>query len=319
VSVSSSAEVAALPPLWNSRHFKRALHVKLSLSQVPATLKNMNYRAKSSFIMLLHCGTFLVCKLGASHERKGLAVRDLYSKTKEQKMRKSIFSVILLAALVMLANSALAQNGRPLTLDEAVAMALRDNSTLRNAERRAQITGTNVVAARAGVLPNLNFSLSASRSQQADGDVERDAQVGFDALNKKISYQPRNAANSHSARLDLEQPLFDFGANWNSIRQADAAKSSSSKTYEFTKQNTILLVHQQYMGYLKELQLLKVYEDAVKSSEEQLKRTESMFKIGSVAHGDVFRARTTYGNDRIIIISQKNQVNNARGQLNVAL
>ncbi|MGH7456100.1 MAG: TolC family protein, partial [bacterium] len=134
-------------------------------------------------------------------------------------MRKSIFSVILLAALVMLANSAFAQNGRPLTLNETVAMALRDNSALRNAERRAQIAGANVTAARAGVLPSLNFSLSASRS--------------------------------YSVGLNLEQPLFDFGANWNRIRQADAAESGSSKTYESTKQNTILLVHQQYWGYLK--------------------------------------------------------------------
>jgi outer membrane protein TolC len=44
-----------------------------------------------------------------------------------------------------------------------------------------------------------------------------------------------------------------------------------------------------------------------------------MFEIGSVAQGDVFRARTTYGNDRINLIAQKNQVNNARGLLNVTL
>src|SRR5574341_1072295 len=189
-------------------------------------------------------------------------------------MRKAIFSVILLAALVRLTNSAFAHNGRPLTLNEAVAMALRDNSALRNAERRAQIAGTNVTAARAGVLPSLNFSLSVSRSHQADRDVERDVQVGFDSFSQKVIYrrqptaQPSNTANSHSAGINFEQPLFDFGANWNRLRQAETAESSSAKAYESTKQNTILLVHQHYLSYLKELQLLKVYEDAVKFSEE---------------------------------------------------
>lgn len=202
-------------------------------------------------------------------------------------MRKSVLTALLLAALVTSANSAFAQNGRPLTLNEAVAMALRDNSVLRNAERRTQVAGTDVTEARAGILPSLSFSLSVS--------------------------------NSHSAGLSLSQPLFDFGANWNRIRQADAAKSGSAESYESAKQNTILLVHRHYWDYLKELRLLKVSEDAVKSSEEQLKRTEKMFALGSVAQGDLFRARTTYGNDRIDLISQKNQVNNARGLLNVVL
>jgi outer membrane protein TolC len=232
-----------------------------------------------------------------------------------------IFSIVAL----VLANAAFAQNSRPLTLDECVAIAMRDNSTLRNAERRAQVAGTNVMSARASILPQINTSLSSGKIQQGDRTLLGDVPVGIDPVTGRAIYerrtitQPGYSSNSNSARVDASLLLFDFGASWNRIRQANAAEDASTKIYQSTRQNTILLVHQRYFGYLKELQLLAVYEDAAKSSDEQLKRTESMYEIGSVAQGDVFRARTTLGQDRINLITQKNQVRNARDLLNVAM
>ncbi|MDZ7291037.1 MAG: TolC family protein [candidate division KSB1 bacterium] len=232
---------------------------------------------------------------------------------------------VIAATFLLLASSAFGQESRPLTLDECVAIALRDNSTLRNAERRAQIAGTNVMSARAGILPAINATLQSGKIQQGDRTVLGDVPVGFDPATGRVIYERRTttqrgySSNSNSARLDASLLLFDFGASWNRIRQANAAEDASTQSYQSTRQSTILLVHQRYFGYLKELQLLAVYEDAVKSSEEQLKRTESMYEIGSVAQGDVFRARTTLGQDRINLITQKNLVRNARDLLNVAM
>lgn len=229
------------------------------------------------------------------------------------------------AAALMAAHPVFAQDNRPLTLDECVALAMHNNSTLLNAERQLQIAGTNVVSSRAGILPTLNFSLSSSRIKQADRTVEDDVPVGVDSATGEAIYerlritQPGYKSHSHSAQLSASLPLFDFGANVNRIRQSSAAEEASEKSYESTKQNTILLVYQRYFDYLQGQQLLAVYEEAAKSSEEQLKRTESMYEIGSVAQGDVFRARTTYGQDRINLITQQNLVKNLRALLNVAM
>lgn len=238
---------------------------------------------------------------------------------------KSNFKLAIFSLGIMLLGGSLwAQPQRPLTLDECVALALRENSALRNAERRKQIAGANVIMARSGLFPRTDLSLSSGKFQQGDRTLLGDVPVGFDA-NGQVIYerrtitQPGYSSNSNSASVNVNQLLFDFGATWSRIKQANAAEDASGKTFESTEQTTILLVHQRYMGYLKELQLLKVGEEAVKTSEEQLKRTESMFEIGSVAQGDVFRARTTNGNDRISLITQQNQVKNARGLLNVAM
>ena len=232
-----------------------------------------------------------------------------------------IFSITAL----FLANAALAQNGRPLTLEECVATALRDNSTLRNAERRAQIAGTNVMTVRADVLPDLSLSLNSGKVRQGDRTLLGDVPVGLDPVTGEVQYQRRTitqpgySSNSNSAQFQAGLLLFDFGASWNRIRQANAAEDASSKTFHSAKQNTILQVNQRYFAYLKELQLLGVNEEAAKSSEEQLKRTETMYEIGSVAQGDVFRARTQNGLDRISLITQKNLVHSARNFLNVAM
>jgi outer membrane protein TolC len=218
----------------------------------------------------------------------------------------------------------LAQNGQPLTVKECIQLALQYNSTLLNAERRKRVAGTQVTSARAGILPSLDLSLSTSRTQAGDRDVEENVLVGFDAdsnaiFERRSVVQTGYSTNFNSADLQLNQTLFDFGSNWNRVRQASAAEKSEAKTYDAARQTTILLVYQRYLGYLKELQLLAVYEEAANSSGEQLKRTESMYEIGSVAQGDVFRARTTHGNDRINLITQQNQVRNSRDLLNVAM
>jgi len=240
-------------------------------------------------------------------------------------MKKFFCLVYLFIAAFTFTNAAFAQNGRPLTLDECVATALRDNSTLRNAERRAQIAGTNVMTARASVMPTLSASLSSGKFEQGERTLLGDVPVGIDPVTGEVKYerrtitQPGYSTNSNSAQLNAGLLLFDFGASWNRIRQANAAEDASTKTFHSAKQNTILQVNQRYFGYLKEVQLLAVAEEAAKSSEEQLKRTESMYEIGSVAQGDVFRARTQNGLDRISLITQKNLVNNARNFLNVAM
>ncbi len=238
---------------------------------------------------------------------------------------KNSFSY-LLAMLLLLPSldPALAQNAQPLTIKECIQLALQNNSELRNTERRSRIAGTQVTAARSGILPSLDLSLGSSRTQAGERDIQENVLVGFDAdsnaiFERRSATQDGYSTNSHSGRLDFSMPIFNFGANWNRIREADAAEESSIKSYESIKQSTILLVYQRYLGYLKELQLLSVYEEASKSSDEQLKRTESMYEIGSVAQGDVFRARTTHGNDRINLITQQNRVTNTRDLLNVAM
>jgi len=243
------------------------------------------------------------------------------------RMRTFAALVILLGILSGGSNAqeSSSQNGDVLTLDQCIKLALENNSSLRNAERNYQIAGTSVATSRAAMLPRLDLSLSSGKEQVGERELTRDTPVGFDSTTNTTIYQrvktiqPSSASQSHGAQLSVSQSLFDFGANINRLRQANASEEASRFSFESTRQNTILLVKERYFGHLRNLRLLEVNQEAVKSAEEQLKRTESMYEIGSVAQGDVFRARTQFGNERISLINQQNAVQNSRALLNVAL
>jgi len=251
-----------------------------------------------------------------------------------------VFSVVVL----VFGAAAFAQNGRPLTLKECIDMALRDNSAVRNSERQRQLAGVNVMTARSEILPRVNTSFYSGKFRRGDQQTVDIVPTEWQTvaapvlarnLVDTIGVFPLRGAptayarqdytidgfivNSNSARVNLSWTPFDFGQSWNRIRAANVSEDASQKSYEATQQTTILQVQQRYFEHLKALRLLEVQQEAVKSNEEQLKRTESMYEIGSVAQGDVFKQRTVLGNSRISLIRQQNAAANTRASLNVAL
>jgi outer membrane protein TolC len=233
--------------------------------------------------------------------------------------------LIFCATVLLGTNMAFAQNGRPLTLKECIELALRNNSSVRNAERQAQIAGTNVMTARASVLPVINSTFSSGQFKQGSSVNKRNVPVGVDSTTGQVIYQQREildpsfTQNSHAMSITARMNVFDFGRSWNRIRQANASEDASTFSYESSRQTTIRDVQQRYLAHLKALRLLEVQQEAVKSNEEQLKRIESMYEIGSVAQGDVFRQRTVLGISRIAFIQQENAVAETRAALNVVL
>jgi outer membrane protein TolC len=259
-------------------------------------------------------------------------------------MKKLTYFFSSLAILSVWVNLAFAQNGRPLTLKECIDIALRSNSSVLNAERQMHVAGTNVMTARSAVLPSINTSFYTGKFERGDQQTVDIVPIAWQTvlapvlspnLADTIGVFPLRGAptayarqdftidgfrvNSNSASLSLSWRAFDFGQSWYNIRSANAAADASQMSYSSTRQATILLVQQRYFEHLKALHLLEVQQEAVKSNEEQLKRTESMYEIGSVAQGDVFRQRTTYGNSQIGLIRQQNAVANTRAALNIAL
>jgi TolC family type I secretion outer membrane protein len=213
----------------------------------------------------------------------------------------------------------------PLTLEQCVQIALQQNSSFLNAQRQARIAETQVTTARSGILPIISASLSSGRFRQGTSTFKRDVPIVDPQTGQTVGFQQLeviqsgSVRQSHSASFTLSQTFFDFGGTYNNIRQAKANRESAYFSVDNSRQNTILTVHQRYYELLKNIRLSEVFTEAVKSSEEQLKRTQSMYEIGSVAQVEVFRTQTTLGNDRINLIRQENLVRDSRALLNVAM
>ena len=240
------------------------------------------------------------------------------------RLSKVFFSTCVLLSTVF--SIAFSQEGNaPLNIDQCVAIALEQNSQVLNAGRRVRVAETQVTTARSPVLPVVNFSWGSQKFYQGPRNILMDVPVGVDPETDQVIYEQREVIqgsykrDSHFMRLSLNQYIFDFGATYNSIKVANKSREAIEYSFDGSRQKIILQVYQQYFQLLKDMRLIEVYEDAVNSSDEQLKRTRSMYEIGSVALADVYRAQTTLGQDRIKLIQQRNAVRNSRAALNVTL
>lgn len=229
-----------------------------------------------------------------------------------------------LLVLAIPAGQLLAQP-KTLTIEDCIRIALKNNPQLKNAERQLRLAGTNVTTAMSAILPNLSASFSSSRRYQApQGPYLQEIPVpdpqtgGFKLVQKEI-FLESFYRNSFASGLNLNQNIYDGGRWWNRIKQANANYARAEFDYRATREKIIAQVAEKYYELLKNIRLQEVYELAVKSAEEQLRKTESMYEVGSVAQADVYRARVSLGQEKTNLIQQKNAVRISESALKVVL
>lgn len=211
-----------------------------------------------------------------------------------------------------------------LTINDCIQIAIKNNSNLKNAQRRVDIAGTNVTSARSNILPSLSASLNPSRTFQSAALYTRDVprqnpETGEITFVQQQSITQESTTSFFTSSLSISQTIYDGGRWWNQIKQANRNYSSEEYSYENTRKQTIATLVQRYYEYIKSMKLLEVFQQAVESSREQLKKTEVMYELGAVAQADVFRGKVNLGQDMTNLISQQNIVNLNRNNLNIAM
>ncbi len=237
-------------------------------------------------------------------------------------MKKVGFWVIL---VIFSGNLLWAQDEPALTLQDCIEIALKNNSQLRNAERRVEMAGTSVTTAMANLLPHINASLGSYKYVQGARVLKQDVPIGFDPITGRVLYQQREIfqdrteRNSHSARVSLSQNVYDFGQTINAVKQVKASESAEQHSLISTKQTVILNVKKAYYELLKAYRLQEVYQEAVSLAQEQVNRAQAMFDIGLASQAEVFQAKVTLGSNQMNLITQQNLVEMAHANLNNAL
>ncbi|HDL18076.1 MAG TPA: TolC family protein, partial [Bacteroidetes bacterium] len=219
-------------------------------------------------------------------------------------------------------------NAQPQTLSirDCIQIALKNNPDLKNAERQIRLSATNVTMARANILPSIRLNFSSSRTYQASqGPYLQDVPV-LDPVTGRVTgfmqqttFRDSYYRNFFNNGVSLDQNIYDGGRWWNQIKQSNAQYKSTESSYKESRQQTIAAVTQRYYNLLKGIKLQEVYEKAVESAREQLKKTESMYEVGVVAQADVFRAKVSLGDQQINLIKQRNSVEVNRTSLNLAM
>ncbi len=203
-----------------------------------------------------------------------------------------------------------------LSLQECVAIALEQNADAIVAQKSMASAAVGVRGAMANFLPQLNLSSSYSHSVQSFQDPL--SGITIDDVKVPERYLERKS-DSYSTRLSLNQSLFQGGYNLANLSHARAGHQRAKESYEYTLQSLALEVKSRYFSLLKAQRLLQVAEELVRSSEEQVKLEESLYHIGATTKANLLRAQVKLGEDRLSLISARNDLSLARANLNDVL
>lgn len=211
-----------------------------------------------------------------------------------------------------LAKDELPSPGRPLTLEQCIAIALKYQPSLRASAANIDAAKARLEQTLASYYPqvNLNNSYSSATNNYS-------AAIASPA-GRRNAYSWTFTDVTGSA-LTLNQNIYDFGRTANSVNLSRENIKVNQDDFSITRQNVILNVKQAYYNVLQNLHLVRVAEDTVKQNQQRLEQAKGFFEAGTRPKIDVTNAEVNLANAQLALIRVRNNYQVALVSLNNAM
>ena len=226
------------------------------------------------------------------------------------------------AMLVLLALPAAAQDAAvPLTLPQAVSMALEKNPLHKAAFAGTHISIAQVRAARSPLMPKIMFTESAVRGNDpvfVFGTKLRQqsfTEADF-ALNKLNTPTP---IGNFSSRFSGQWSLFDGLQSWYGATRARYMQQASEQQLDRTDQELVYEAVQAYEGVLLAQKQVAVSEATLKTAQAIEAQSRARVESGMAVDSDLLSAQVATASRKQEIIEAQNSLALARAQLALAL
>jgi len=226
-----------------------------------------------------------------------------------------------LACTLAFALAALAQPEAPLTLQQAVTIALEKNPLRKAALAEARASTADVKAARSTLLPHLSFSETATRGNDpvyvfgSELRQQRFTTADF-ALNQLNTPLP---FGNFATRFGGAWNLFDSFASWHGIRRAKEMHDADARQLNRTEQEIVFRVIGSYYAALLAAKRKDVAEQAQKTADSILEQSQNRFDTGLAVKSDLLTAKVRSAARQEDLIQARNNLKIAETQLNLAL
>jgi outer membrane protein TolC len=238
--------------------------------------------------------------------------------------------LLLLMATFLLAVSACAQtptvtvaqaSAQPLSLQEAVRIALEKNPTLKAADAYAQAVQQGITAAKSFRYPRVDFAEGFTRGNNpvyVFGTLLTQRQ--FTASNFALSFlnTPPPLDNFRTA-FTATMPLYDAGQTSRAVREAKLQAQSAEKGKGRTGQEVVFQVIQAYLNELLAKESLRVAQSAVDMTKSDLNRAQARQESGLAVPSDLLSAQVQLAQAEEDLLRGQNAVELAQATLNVAM
>ena len=188
-------------------------------------------------------------------------------------------------------------SNKKITLDEALEIALSKNTQIFSARNNFRGTKSGLIFAYGGLLPTLTSSTGNSETQNHTliaGD---------------------NTTKNFSTSISSRVVLFDGFANTSDINKANANIASAEFGLKRIVQSVIFETKRRYLQVLRNASLLKVSQENLKRSQQQLQRITEINKVGAAPKADVYRQQVATANDELALIRVENNYKNSKADL----
>jgi outer membrane protein TolC len=227
---------------------------------------------------------------------------------------KSSFLVLILAALP-------AWPQTPLTLADAVRIALEKHPSIEASQARGAAAGTRIDQARGNYLPKVNYSESFARSNNPvfvfsslltqHQFTEQDFAIG--PLNRP------DFLNNFQSVVSVDQVVYDAGQIRHGVRSAELGRKLAAEDERLTRMSVIASVLRSYFGAALARESLAVANEAVKSAEADFQRAETVRAAGMATDADVLSIRVHLSAMKEQQIRRTYDLSVARAAVNEAL
>jgi len=223
--------------------------------------------------------------------------------------------VLFLIYLMLFTINAFMQE-KPLSLQECIQVALDKNPQIHINSLNLQAAKEGIRGSYAGgpgymgILPQIGLSSSATRSTQGASEY----------IVSNMPFAKGDTTTSYfEFGLGLQQNIYNGRKSWNTVKLARSEYNQTNRQGALLTQEIIADVTDKFYSLLKAEELLKVYQVALQNGQEQLKKTDEMFRIGQVAKKDLYKAQVNEGNTRLNVIQQEAKVKIALDDLKKAM
>ncbi len=226
-------------------------------------------------------------------------------------MKLTSFLTILILVAAM---TAPAQVKTSMTLQTALTVALEKNFNIISAANAYESQKSSVTSAYGNFLPSVSANGGWNRSQSW-----QPAGMNIQYINgEPISLGATSGittSNYFNAGVSAGVTLFDGFSMPARLNRALLNESSSEQNLLRTRQNVVYQTQGLYLNVLRTKSLVKVNEDNLKSSRQQLDRIVESNKVGAVALADVYRQQVTTANAELALIQAEATYDNAKTTL----
>lgn len=202
--------------------------------------------------------------------------------------------------------------------EEAMVLALEENFGIQVARNQVDIAANNSSILNSGYLPQLSANAGANYNRD-DSTIEFPGQFQDDGTPRPDLELNQAEAQRYNTALQLNYTLFDgLGRFYN--------YKSLKETYQLTElqaretiENTMLQVLSVYFEIARLTENQNVLEEALRISSERVKRAQYGFEYGQENRLSILNAEVDVTNDSINLLNTRQQLANAKRDLNMLL